>query len=127
MPIRKAEMNSKIKGEDKLRIKSNIFISTFVLFNASIATLYASLRSKQAMRSIKIPVALACFALLAYKLEVEWISREIIRKCELSSSDIAYFMRKQMLEECGEHPFVKSRAKILRAKNGEYEHLYKIE
>ena len=68
MTIRKGDMSSKIKKEDKLQIKSNIFISTFLLFNASLATLYVSLKSKQAMRSVKIPLALGFFTIFAYKL-----------------------------------------------------------
>lgn len=75
MPLRKADLSTRIKSEDKLGIKSKIFVSTFLIFNASLATLYVSFRSKQAMRSLAIPTAFSCFALLAYKLELEWVSR----------------------------------------------------
>lgn len=61
MPIRKGDMSGKIKKEDKLQIKSNIFISTFLLFNASLVTLYVSFKSKQAMRSVTIPLAFGFF------------------------------------------------------------------
>jgi hypothetical protein len=113
MPMRKADMNSTVKKEDKIHIKTNIFISAFILFNASLATLYLSLKGKEVMKSIAVPAAFGLFGLLAYKLELEWFSREVIRKCELSSSDSAYFMRKQLLEECGQHPFVKIRSRML--------------
>lgn len=46
MPIRNADLSTKVKVEDKLRIKSRIFISSFILFNASLITLYVSLKSK---------------------------------------------------------------------------------
>lgn len=97
MPMRKADMSSAIRKEDKIQIKSHIFLSSFILCNASLATLYFALRGKEGLRSIGVPLGLGVFGLLAYKLELEWFSREIIRKCELSSSDSAYFMRKQLL------------------------------
>lgn len=68
MPIRKGDMSSKIKKEDRLQIKSNIFISNFLLFNASLVTLYVSSKSKQAMRSVTIPLAFVLFTVFAYKL-----------------------------------------------------------
>lgn len=80
-----------------MQIKSHIFLSTFILFNASLATLYLGLKGKEGMRSIGAALGLGVFGLLAYKLELEWFSREMIRKCEVSSSDTAYFMRRQLL------------------------------
>lgn len=72
------------------------------------------------MKSYLAPTLFLGFTFLAYKLELEWTSREIIRKCELSSSDVAYFMRKKLLEECSEHPFIKNRVKIFENKNRDY-------
>jgi hypothetical protein len=117
MPMRRADMSSAIGKQDKIQIKPHIFLSTFILFNASIATLYLALRGKEGMRSIGVPVGLGVFGLLAYKIELEWFSREIIRKCETSPTDSAYFMRRQLLVEFGEHPFVKIRRKMLEDKN----------
>jgi hypothetical protein len=63
-------MSSKIKDEDKLGVSSRIFISTFLLFNASLIALYLSVKDRQSMRSLKIPAILGCFTFLAYKLEL---------------------------------------------------------
>jgi hypothetical protein len=68
MPVRKADLNSITNSEDKLKVSSRIFISTFLLFNSSLLALYLSFKDKHSMRSIKVPIIFGCFALLAYKL-----------------------------------------------------------
>ncbi len=50
-------------------MKPIVFTSMFILFNASLLSLYVTFKGKdKVMRVVKAPLVLACFATLAYKL-----------------------------------------------------------
>lgn len=65
---RKGEMNSQIKDEDKLSVAYKIYFSTFILFNASLLSVYALFKDHSIRKTVKMPIIFGCFGLLAYKL-----------------------------------------------------------
>lgn len=68
MPIRKLDLSSKVKKEDRVGIKPPVFFSSFLLFNASLGTLYFSFQAIKAQKYSQIPLVFCCFVVLAYKL-----------------------------------------------------------
>jgi hypothetical protein len=110
LPARKAELNEKLRAEDKLQMKWTLFLSTFVLFNFSLGSVYWLWRGSVGSRVLRGSVLGLGFCVCAYKLGVEWLNLEFLRMMERERTDVAYFMRKLVLEQC--------KAEVLEGRSG---------
>lgn len=92
----KVELNSKVKPEDKLKIKYQMYISAFLICNMSFAVYYVY-SQKQLRKSFITPIISVCYLTFVYQLYAGWEESNFIKKMETEKTDVAYYFRSKIL------------------------------